>query len=347
MVPVNRVSPAPPTSHSRRRWLVRLPALAAAVLTACSPPAPPRELRVGINVWPGYEFATLARDKGFYEAEGVTVRIVEFASLTDVRRAYERGQIDGMFSTVFEVIQARQDGDRAPRIVGVTDFSNGADVILVDPAVGSLRALKGRRIGLELGTFNVYVLLRGLQSAGLALGDVELVNLDPARIPDALHRGEIQAVVSYPPASLQLVRDRPLRPVFSSADIPREVVDVLSFDETLMKDRPDDIRRFLRAYARAQQYAADHVEESYGLMARRERVSVSEFRAALETGLMLVGASEQPYYLAPGGALERIVGASVEALRASTPGMRPVVPADVIAQSLPSIAAAPDGTLAR
>ena len=38
-------------------------------------------LRVAINPWPGYEFAMLAASQGYFEDEGVEVRLVELSSL--------------------------------------------------------------------------------------------------------------------------------------------------------------------------------------------------------------------------------------------------------------------------
>ena len=84
----------------RVRWLV------VAVLSlgvGCSPEKP-TTLRVGINPWPGYEFLYLAQEKGFYRDAGLDVRLVEFSSLADTRRAYERGQINAIGTTVIEVL---------------------------------------------------------------------------------------------------------------------------------------------------------------------------------------------------------------------------------------------------
>ena len=67
-------------------------------LSACSE-APSDPLRVGINPWPGYGPLFLAADKGFFAEEGIDVELVELTSLADVRRAFERGQIDGMTSS--------------------------------------------------------------------------------------------------------------------------------------------------------------------------------------------------------------------------------------------------------
>ena len=64
------------------------------LLSACrETPNPP--LRIAINPWPGYEFLYLAERLKLFEAEGVEVRILQFSSLNDSRRAFELGKADG------------------------------------------------------------------------------------------------------------------------------------------------------------------------------------------------------------------------------------------------------------
>ena len=81
-----------------RSWLVVSILLCAAWLAGCGRHEGP--IRIGINAWPGNEFLFLAQEKGFFAAQGVDVRLIEYSSLGDVRRAFDRGQIDGMTGTI-------------------------------------------------------------------------------------------------------------------------------------------------------------------------------------------------------------------------------------------------------
>ncbi len=55
----------------------------------CAPKSGPT-LRVGLNPWPGYEVLFIAEHVDYFRDEGVAVRLIEFTSLSDCRRAYER-----------------------------------------------------------------------------------------------------------------------------------------------------------------------------------------------------------------------------------------------------------------
>jgi len=63
---------------------------------ACTEQSAQKTLRVGFNTWPGYEFIYLAKVKGMYRKHGLDVKLVELNALGDVRRSFERGQIDVM-----------------------------------------------------------------------------------------------------------------------------------------------------------------------------------------------------------------------------------------------------------
>lgn len=281
---------------------------------------PPRPLRIAINPWPGYEFATVADRLGFFQAEGVEVRLVELSSLSDCRRAFERGQVDAIFATPLELLHARRSTGRTASIVLVTDTSDGADVVLARSPARTVSDLCALRIGLEPASVNIVLLHRALERAGLRWSDIRPVDLAAPDMPGALARAEVDAVVTYPPASLEIIRAGLASPVFSSREIPGEIIDVLAFDDALIRGRPRDIDAVVRAFHRAQDYAAASPDAAHEIMAARERLDPVAFRAALTDGVRIATRADQHRYLAPGGLLQRVLD-STEAVLEHTAGL--------------------------
>lgn len=296
--------------------LVSLLVAVVALAFGCSreKPAP---LRVGINPWPGYEFLYLAQEQGFFRAEGLEVRLIELSSLSDARRAYERGQLDAVGTTVTDVLQSRDDSPRSPQIVQVTDYSNGGDVILARPGITDAAGLRGARIGVELASLGVYVLARGLEKSGLGLADVTVVSMSQLSMGAAFRAGKLDAIVTYPPVSTLLVRDAKASAVFSSREIPGEVLDVIAVEAEVVRERPGDVAKLLRAFHRAKAYALQNPEPAYRIMAAREGLTPAEFGAALTSGARPISKDEQADYLAPGGKLAAVLDASDRVLRQS------------------------------
>lgn len=277
-------------------------AAALAASSGCSPEKPDG-LRVGINAWPAYEFLYLAQEKGFYRDEGVEVRILEFSSLSDAQRAYERGQINALASTAIDILETRDHSSRSPQIVQVMDASKGADVILARPGITSLSGLRGARVGVEVESLGGYVLARALEKAGLNPADITMVHMEQPDMEEALRKGNVDAVISYSPYSTKLVRDIKANVIFSSADIPGEVIDVLAVEAETTRKQPQDVIKLLRAYHRAIAYAQQHPAEAYRIMAEREGLTPEEFKVALTNGIELLFESDQKAYFQPGGKL--------------------------------------------
>lgn len=303
-----------PVSVVRR--LSAVAATAVVLLNGCSPESAD-PIRIGLDTWPGYEFLYLAQEKGFYRDEGVDVRLVEFNSLSDARRAYERGQIDGLGTTIVEVLQAREYSKRSPQIVQAVDYSDGADMLLVRPGITNAPGLRGARVGVELASLCVFVLYRALEKHGLSLNDVQLVSSDQATMSAAFLRGDLDAVVTYPPNTISLLRGGQARKFFTSAEIPGEVVDVIAIEEDVCRRRPRDVERVIRAFHRAIAYAERNPDDAYAIMARREGITPSEFKQTLTSGVRIISRSEQSRYLGPEGAVNAAIKAADKALRDS------------------------------
>jgi NitT/TauT family transport system substrate-binding protein len=231
------------------------------------------------NPWPGYSFVFLAEEKGFFDDEHLSVRLLELGSLADARRVFEQGHADAIFCTLVEVMLMNEPrGEDFVRAFSVTDYSNGGDMLLARQEVRNLHQLKGRRIGLEPGSLDALCVHLALSSANLSLDDVVIVPLAQAEMQAALEEGAVDAVQVYPPAADSLLSIEGVHKLWDSSQVPGVVVDVLAANEAVLQDRQDDLHAFLRAYSRAQTYFREHPEEALDTLARRCRLSKSAMR---------------------------------------------------------------------
>ena len=244
-------------------------------------------IKMAINPWPGYEFLYLADKKGFFKDVGLNIQLLQLVSLADTQRAYTKGQVDGLASTLIEAVQAQPLGGKALKIVLVPDYSNGGDVIISGPGITDVKQLKGKRVGAEIASLGIYVLERALSKAGLTLADVSLVNIEQAQGEKAMQDARIDAFVSYPPVSVTLLRNEGYQKIFGSDEIPREIIDTVSFSVDVIEKNPGLVGKFRQAWQMALEYADAHKDESYQIMAQREGISKAEFAATLEDLIIL------------------------------------------------------------
>ncbi len=251
------------------------------LLVSCVPKEKNDPVKIGINPWPGYEFLYLAEQKGFFDQVGINVSLVQLSSLSDVQRAYIAGRVDGMASTLIEAVQATQLSDRPVKIILVPDYSNGGDVVIAKTPVGTMQDLKGKNVGVELGSLGIYFLHRALSKSGLALNDVTMANVEQIDSKEAFSQGKIDAFVSYPPISIELMKQEGMSKIFSSAEIPFEIIDSVSVDAAKIKEMPDFAEKFVQAWQLALDYYEQYPDESAHIMAEREGISAEEFKEAL------------------------------------------------------------------
>ncbi len=263
-----------PTLMQRRQFLAYTSALAAlSCLAGC---ARSHSLNIAIFPWIGYAPLYLARDFGWLPAG---VSLVEGGNTQEALDAVRQGRADGATLTLDEVLRARASGlDLA--VVMVFNESTGADVLLARPGISALADLAGRPIGVEHTAVGMLMLVKALQAGGLALSDVEPVDLAPDRQLEAWRQGKLDAVVSYEPHVSLLLREGAVR-LFDSRSIPDTILDVLA----VRRDRLASVARLLTDLMGAHFQALEHIranrQDALHRIAGYFGVQPNEVRSAL------------------------------------------------------------------
>jgi len=287
-----------------RRSALLLAALAAPALCAgCLDwfTSAKEPLRIGINAWPPFELLYLAQEKGFFHDEKIDIDLVDFSSYTGVLRSYHQGNIDGFFATLNEVLIADNFQD-LPAVVLVADYSFGGDALVVNGRIKSLADLKGRKVAYEESALGSYVLERVLEVGGLKAGDVTAINRLPEEGEKDFTEGRVDAVITYEPSLGRLLRAGGAKALFTSRNLPGEIVDVMVMRRGLLRDHEDETRRLLRAWFKALAWQEAHPDEAAAVMAKRQNVTVEEFLGGLqgahipdlEENRQLMGTSRNP-----------------------------------------------------
>lgn len=290
-------------------------ALALLAATGCGHGTEVRRLRIGMNPWPGYAHMAVAQEQRFFAAHGIDAKIVEYASLHDLRRGFAEGQIDVLPSTLVEVLSLSQAKDKAPVIVWVADASNGGDLV-VARGVADAAGLRGRAIAYEAETVGAYLLARFLEKSGLPADSVRAVGMDQSRMADAMSKGEIDAAITYQPFAGQMQALPGTRTLFTSRSLPGEIVDTISIAGQLVDADPTLVARFQAAMADAHRFCADEPAIAAGIMGRVTSMSPVELREALES-VVVYPPGEQPAWLVETDRLQRLASALHAALHKS------------------------------
>lgn len=261
--------------------------MAIALLLAACGEAPQVPMRVGTNVWPGYEPLYLARDLAYIDQQ--SVRLVEYSSASQVIRAYRNGAIDAAALTLDEVLLLAQD-DLEPRVVLVMDVSHGGDVIVGQSGLQSMADLKGKRVGFEDTALGAYVLARALEQAHMTVAMVHKVSVEVDEHERAFRAGRVDAVVTFEPVRSRLLNDGATL-LFDSSRIPGEVVDVLIVSKRFLQTHKTQVQALLSAWFQALHYLQSEPTDAARRIAQRLRLEPQEVLQSYD-GLQLPDRSE-------------------------------------------------------
>ena len=250
---------------------VSLLLLSIVLITACNSTTtvtylPPPPLRVGYSLWAGHFPIAIAQEKGFFQAQGVKVEPVYSENFLVPLSNFSANKNDGVALPLGSVMSKLGQNPDA-KIVLVTDQSAGADALLVQRDIKSVADLKGKRIGTKLGDFGELFVTKILETKGLSTQDVSLVNIEAEAIPAFLKSSEIQAGQTWEPYVSQAVKSG-AKVLFTSKDTPGLIPDVIVFHSTVVRDRPQDVKAFIRAWFQAQDYWKANPEESKIIIAK-------------------------------------------------------------------------------
>ena len=322
--------PLKPAAAARSRLLPWLAAATAGLIGAGAlalglNARRPRPVMVAITSWPGYEYLYLAEQKDLASRYRIDLRIEQFSSLQDQRRAFSTGAVDVIATTVPEAIAICQESPRrCPLLVLVLDESTGADRVVAVRRIQRPDQLLGRRIGMEASVLGQYMLLSSFGERPVSLEQMTLVYDGPQALVSGLQAGNLDAIVTYAPHDLPLRGDPRFHELFSSAALPGQVVDVLAVDPQFARRHPDAIRALVRTWWAAQAEVRRNPGPSLALMAGRQRMTAGQFRLT-EEGLRYPGPEQQRWLLAADGPLARSM-ARMSDLMAQAGRIRPDAP---------------------
>ena len=296
---------------------------------ACKKESQP--IRVGMVQWPGYEFLYLAQQKGFLKEEGLNIQLFDFVSLSDSRRAFERGQIDIVTGTIVELLVIRENSYKLPQAFFVTDFSNGADVILGRKPIQTVSELKGKNIGVEPASLDLLTINLALLQNQMDITDVVLVPMAQNGMEDSFERKEVDAICTYPPTSVKILNKGDANILFNSTQIPGYIVDVLIADKNFIDSRAEDLAIIIRCIDRAIQYSHDYPNEALAIMSEHEQISVTEIQEAYR-GMLVEQLKTQMDYFAPEGQLFIALETALKILKETDVVQRNIIVSDLINQ---------------
>jgi NitT/TauT family transport system substrate-binding protein len=196
-------------------------------------------LKIAYSDWPGWVAWDIAAQKGWFKEAGVDVQLVWFEYVPSMD-AFAAGKVDAVCMTNGDALVTGANGKPSKGIL-LNDYSDGNDMIVAKPGYASLKDLKGKAIGVEVGFVDHLLLLKGLEASGLTEKDVKIVNMPTNQTPQGLASGSVEAIAAWQPNSGSALKEvTGSKAIFSSAQAPGLIYDLLYVSpESLAKHKAE------------------------------------------------------------------------------------------------------------
>lgn len=291
--------------------LFRKPLAAAGVALALTASLQAEPLKIGYSDWPGWVAWEVAIQKGWFKEAGVDVQFDWFEYVPSME-AFAAGKIDAVCMTNGDALVTGATGAPSKAIL-INDYSNGNDMVIAQPGVKSLKDLKGKKIGVEIGFVDHLLLLKGLEANGMKESDVELVNVPTAETPKALESKDVTAIAAWQPNSGQALKAVPgSTAIYTSADVPGLIYDVLAVNPASLSAKPEDWKKVVQVWNKVAAYINDPAtqDDAVKIMAARVNLTPEEYKPFLK-GTKILSLEEAKKAFKKGDGLDSIYGSGV------------------------------------
>lgn len=292
----------------RQLWRYTILFVTATVLcVACSTPADDitgdwRSLAVGNSPWPGFTAQFIAEEKGFYQAEGITVREKYFQVSTDARKALANGDADVAWIGIPDLV-AMADGDPSVRLIAASDYSDGADGILAS-GVERPEDLLGKTIAWEEQPLQVLLLQSYLRGSDVQIEDLNLRVMPTAQAATALAAGRVDAAVTFEPwlSNAALANGKQ---IFSSKGTSL-IAGGLVGKAPVIEAHREDIAAYLRALEKGFEFYDRDRPAALEIVANKLSVTTDELTPMLNSVRLLKPSEQQSVVFNPNNPLNII-----------------------------------------
>ncbi len=249
-------------------------------LSACSDStaASGTKVTIGYSAWPGWFPWAVAQEKGLFEKNGVTVDLKWFDSYTESINALSAGAIDANSQTLNDTLASVSGGAKLS-VVLVNDNSTGNDKIIARQGITGVADLKGKKIAVEQGTVDHYLLLLALQEAKLTEKDVQLVPLLTDAAAAAFVGEQVDAVAAFAPFTSKALERPGSRAIATSAEFPGAIPDHLVVSEQMSKERKKEVQALVTTWFQTIDWIKQNRDEAVQIMAKRGAVTIDEYKS--------------------------------------------------------------------
>jgi NitT/TauT family transport system substrate-binding protein len=198
--------------------------------------------RIAWSIYVGWMPWAYAAEQGIVdkwaEKYGIEIEVVQINDYIESINQFSAGAFDGCVMTNMDALSIPAGGGLDSTALIIGDFSNGNDGLVVKGDLG-IADLAGKNVNLVELSVSHYLLARALDEGGIAERDLTVVNTSDADMVAAFKTADVEAVVTWNPLLSEIAAEPGAKVLYTSEDIPGEIIDMLVVNTETLADNPD------------------------------------------------------------------------------------------------------------
>lgn len=214
--------------------------------------------------------------------ENVEIEITQFSSGPSIVEGYMADQVDFAISGDAPIIQGIAGGADVKIIAAPAESDKASGLVATEASgIKELSDIKGKKVGVTLGSTYHQLLLIYLDSLGLTTDDIQIVNVPTAEAMTALETENIDAAILNM-QNINTAVDKGIAHLVATSEGYKYGIVAVSARTEFADAHPEAVSGFLRALKRATEYIAENPEEAVKLVAAETGIEEKDLLANVE-----------------------------------------------------------------
>ena len=249
----------------------------------------------------------IAKEKGYFLEEGIDMEIKGYPMGKKALEATFKGEVD--MCTVADMPVVTNSFKRNDFTVFGTilqDAEHTKCLARKDRNISTPQDLIGKKVATTIGTTAHYFMATFFIFNGLDLEDVEIVDLNPTEMVEAIVKGNVDAIFTWEPNIYHAEKDLGDNGVILPSDVGYLATFNLVSKNDFIENNQQLLKRILKALIKAEEFTKDNREESVDIIAARLKTDreiidklwgMYEFRVSLTQAFLITLEGEARWFI--------------------------------------------------
>jgi NitT/TauT family transport system substrate-binding protein len=229
---------------------------------------------------------------------GIKIKLTRMDYMPSIE-AFTTPSVDACVMTNMDCLTIPVAGGIPCSAIIVGDYSNGNDALIVRNNL-TIPQLKGKKVNLVQFSVSHYMLSRALDMNGMTDDNVKIVNVSDSDIgPAFIANKDQEAVVTWNPLVMEIMKTPGVKKVFDSSQIPGEILDLMVVKTKVLQANPELGKALAGAWFEVMGIMSSRTDKGKGAledMAKAGGSSLIEYQNQLKTTAMFYKAADAIAY---------------------------------------------------